>query len=145
MTITDVQGQTIIGTVEKVYSTRFEGKAKYESRPLTFCGSGGSWGNVILKKGERALVFLSFLNGSNMYYQDHWRGHFSIVEKDKEFFAVANWHMLEEKDAACVQLRQASFLLDPNIPWRVAIPYPIFENELLKELSEIENDTREVT
>ncbi|GGZ07600.1 hypothetical protein ACFFTM_03865 [Pseudoduganella plicata] len=136
MTITAQGQQQYLGTVERVYSRRFEGPEAYASGTLRFVGAPGTWGNQTLADGERALVFVRWLPHSGRYYQDHWHGHFTIVEVNGVACAVANWHLLRstERTWGPEWLRNAAFLPDENKPWQVAIPFALLERHLIEEL-----------
>jgi hypothetical protein len=139
MTARSLGQQQYIGTVEEVYSRRFEGPARYDAGPLSFVGSTSAWGNVPLADGERALVFINYLPHSGRYYQDHWHGHFSLLERAGQLSAVANWHLLlpEQQSWGPAYLREAAFLLDENKPGKVAMPFALLEKHLLDELGKL--------
>lgn len=136
MTVKALGQQKYVGTVEKVYSRRFEGPNPYDSGPLSFVGSTGSWGNQPLRDGERALVFMGYITYSQRYYQEHWQGHFSVIAEDSELLAVANWHLLspEVKAWGPDYLRKSAFLLDNDKPGHVAMPFNLLERHLIEEL-----------
>lgn len=136
MTVQALGQQQYVGVVEKVYSRRFEGPSAYDSGPLHFVGSTGSWGNQTLANGERALVFLSYLHHSSRYYQSHWQGHFSVLAKEGNLLAVANWRLLDAsaRPWGPAYLRDSAFLLDEEQAWRVAMPFSLLERHLIEEI-----------
>ncbi|WP_437984114.1 hypothetical protein [Sorangium sp. So ce117] len=126
--------QQYTGFVEKVFSRRFEGPKRYGDGLLEFVGSPGHWGQVTLKDGERAIVFVRYLTHSDRYYQDHWRGHLTIVEGGD--IAVANWPLLKEGGVWEPEyLRSAARLLEPSNPGKVALPYKLLEQHLHEEIA----------
>jgi len=139
MTVAAQGQQQYLGTVERVYSRRFEGPEPYASGPLRFVGAPGSWGNQTLADGERALVFVRWLPHSGRYYQEHWHGHFTIVEMNDVAYAVANWHLLQstERTWGPGWLRDAAFLPDEKKPWQVALPFALLERHLIEELGHL--------
>jgi pimeloyl-[acyl-carrier protein] methyl ester esterase len=134
MSVLQVDGQTIVGQVERVSSRRFEGPTPYDAGPLTFIGAAGSWGNVCLQAGERALVFLAFLPHAGRVYQGHWRAHFSMAEIDGNAVAIAHWDLTAPNADHADPLHAAAFLPDPARPARVAIPWRVVEDQLVQEL-----------
>lgn len=136
MNVTESGAQEYIGNVHKVYSRRFEGPVAYDAEPLNFVGSLGIFGNVTLKHDERALVFLRFIKESARYYQDPFRGHFSIAPLDGNLFAIANWALLDERGEKWgpEYLRNEAFIVHPEKPWQVALPFPLLERHLNEEL-----------
>lgn len=144
MRVSDLGNQEYMGRVEKVYSRRFEGPQRYEDFPLKFVGSSGSWGNVTLNEGELALVFISYVRGSNRYYQRHWRGHFTLQEQNNLLYAVANWNLLEHgrQSWGPDYLADSAFVLDPAKTSQVAMPFAQLEIHLLDELSHVVQSQR---
>ncbi len=136
MSVSESGPQEYVGVVQKVYSRRFEGPVTYDAGPLAFVGSPGTFGNVTLKNGENALVFLRFSAGSGRYYQDPMRGHFSITSHDGRLFAVANWALLDPRSGEWepAYLRKEAFILDAEKPWQVAMPFSLLEQHLHEEL-----------
>lgn len=136
MSITARSAQEYVGTVQKVYSRRFEGPIAYDAGPLHFVGPPGTFGNVILKNEERALVFLRYIKGSERYYQDAMHGHFSVIGCDERLLAIANWALLDERGEkwAPEYLRNAAFIVDSENPWQVALPYSLLEKHVNEEL-----------
>jgi hypothetical protein len=136
MCVSESGPQEYVGVVQKVYSRRHEGPVAYDAGSLAFVGSPGTFGNVSLKNGERALVFLRFISGSSRYYQDPMRGHFSITSRDGRLFAVANWGLLDPRSEEWepAYLRKEAFVVDHEKPWQVAMPFSLLERHLLEEL-----------
>lgn len=130
MTIRQVSGQTIVGAVERVYATRFS-KVGYP-KTMSFVGSMGSWGNVTLQQGERALVFVCYQEPR--FYQCHWHGHLSVETINGAPHAIANWDLLSAARWGPDALYEAAFLVDPRSPMKVAMPYALLEQHLLRAL-----------
>ena len=136
MTVAYKGAQTYTGHVQKVYSRRFEGPSAYDAGPLEFAGAPGTFGDVTLKDGETALVFLRFISKSARYYQAPWHGHFSVVHRDGALLAIANWALLDARGSEWGPdyLRKGAFMVDPEKPWRVAMPFALLEQHLTEEL-----------
>lgn len=127
MTINEASGQNVIGTIERIYSSKFSGPDGY-TQSINFVGSAGSWGNVTLKQGERALVFMCY--AKPRFYQCHWQGHFSIQCIEGVPHAIANWGLLSGAKWEPAELYAAAFLPNQSSPLRVAIPFQLLEKHL---------------
>ncbi|MDD2468368.1 MAG: hypothetical protein PHI97_30680 [Desulfobulbus sp.] len=134
LTVEEIQGQEILGKIEKIYSTRFEGPIKYSTGNIRFVGSAGNWGDVTLQLGEQALVFIEYIPHSERYYQCYHHGHLSVVEVQGIQHAVANWDILSYGPWEPNFLYESAFLLDPAVLWKVAMPYHLIEKYLQDEL-----------
>lgn len=137
MCVTDNGQQQYTGKLQRVYSRRFEGPQKYDLGVLQFVGAPGSWGNITLKDGELALVFICYLPHSQRYYQHHWHGHFTLFEINRQLHAIANWPLLQNGYSSWgpEYLRRSAFIPDLTKPWQVAMPFDLLETHLIEELS----------
>lgn len=143
MSVTDIGAQEYVGNVQKVYSRRFEGPTAYDAGPLSFVGSPGTFGTVTLKHNERALVFLRYIQHSGRYYQDPMRGHFTVTSRDGHDLAIANWALLDARGEQWEPeyLRKEAFILEPEKPWQVALPFSLLEQHLNEELKLLNGET----
>lgn len=130
----EVSGQDVKARIEKVYSRRFTDSQKYMTQTIEFVGSAGNWGNVTLKEGETALVFISYSTHSLRYYQRYWHGHFTIETIDHVECAIAHWtlmsHSREPQDLA-----NSMFLPNPQKTNQVAMPFDLLEKLLIETLT----------
>jgi hypothetical protein len=134
--------QSFTCNAEKIYSRRFEGAVPYTTEDFLLSGASPAWGNVTLEDGERALVFVSRFKNEERYYQQLWRGHFTVKAINGQPHAIANWHLLLEKECGLWQpeyLRRSAFLPDASKPSQVAMPYSLLERHLLEELALVDS------
>jgi hypothetical protein len=138
MTVKYEGAQQYTGYIHQVYSRRFEQSNQYDSEIISFVGAPNHWGATILKDGEKALVFVKYLTGSERYYQHHWQSHFTVVDHNGTLCAIANWQLLQEHSTWEPQyLRESAFLLDPSRLWQVTMPYSLIERHLYEELAHL--------
>jgi hypothetical protein len=138
MTVKDEGAQQYTGYIHQVYARRFDRSHQYDAGTISFVGSAGNWGNITLKDREKALVFITYLTGSERYYQGYHQSHFTVTEHQGTLCAIANWQLLREHSTwEPKYLREAAFLLDPTRQWQVAMPYSLLERHLYEELARL--------
>ena len=116
--------QTFRGIVEYIYTAKNGVDPKMLGKEIEFIGSPNCWGNMILKQGETAYVFVSKIG--KKLYQDSWRGHLVIEEIDGQQFAIfqAKEMWLSEDYP---QLIKENSRQDPKRPFASAIRLQAFE------------------
>jgi hypothetical protein len=130
-----VESQEVKARILKVYKAQNEGPARYSSGEISFTGTPGSWGNPTLHPNDKAVAFIGYHAHSKRYLQHAWLAHFLIINQDDQEYALATWNINNtnwwpsEFHAQCI-------VPDTSKPWRVAIPFPLFENHLITVASE---------
>ena len=120
--------QVLRAKVERIYSVRRGIDLKCLEKEIEFVRSPGSWGDVALEVGERALVFISIV--SDKYYEDAWRGHMIVEEKNGNLFAIYQHKELWLCEDVPEMIRACSEQ-DTKRPFATAIRFEVLEDYLI--------------
>lgn len=127
--------QVLKARVEKVYSARHGVEHGFLSREIEFVCSPGTWGNVSLVVGERAILFISKTH--NVLYENSWRGHMVVEEIDAVQYAIFPHKELWLSEEVPLEIRSGA-RQDPNRSYATAICLDVVECYLLKLIGRAE-------
>lgn len=125
--IESLGSQMLRAELEHIYSAS-HGMGNYEiGTEFEFVRSPGHWGDVPLKIGDRAFLFVGFVSGH--LYEDAWRGHMVIEKIDGEPHAIFQFKELWLSQDVPSLIRENS-RQDPKRPYASAIRFDVIESYL---------------
>jgi hypothetical protein len=129
-----VDRQNISARIVQAYTSNHHGPESNYQRNISFVGAAGTWGDVTLVEGEKALAFVCYLESSKRYYQYHWRAHFPISNLNGVEYAMANWNH-NGQTWWPEQFRE--LIITPNVvePWKTGVPFALLEEQLKYAIS----------
>ncbi|WP_374349119.1 hypothetical protein [Chitinimonas sp.] len=130
-----IERQLASARVLKAYTSRHEGLPKYSSGEMTFVGTPGSWGNPTLSANDKAVAFIGYIESAQGYYQHHWLAHFLVIVHGGQEYALATWNT-HARNWWPASFHDQCIIPDSSRPWRVGIPFSLFEKHLLQLIDE---------
>lgn len=130
-----IHRQAASARILRAYTNRHEGPVKYSTGNISFVGTPGHWGNPTLSTNDKALAFIGYNEYSERYYQHHWFAHFTVFEQSGIEYALVTWNINGSNWWPEV-FHDQCLVPDETKPWRVAVPYALLEEHLLKVASE---------
>lgn len=119
--------QLLVGSVEDIYSARKGIKWSDLGSEIEFICSPGTWGDVALVVGDRAILFVSLISGK--LYEDAWRGHMLIEEIEKDNYVIFPHRELWLNEDVPAEIR-AGAREDPRRPYATAIRFDAMDSYL---------------
>ena len=118
--------------VERIYTCRKGITPEHLGSEIEFYSGPASWGNVPLRVGERALLFVRNLSGILNEYP--WRGHMVLEETDGELYASLQFPEVWLREDVPTSVRQAARPHPAKGNWSI-VRFDTLE-EYLRELIE---------
>ncbi|APC15421.1 hypothetical protein BLL42_06655 [Pseudomonas frederiksbergensis] len=127
--------QILRAKVERIYTTGKGIDSASLGSEIEFVRSGGSWGDVALAVGDKALLFVKLISGK--LYEDAWHGHMVVEEIEGDLYAIFQHKELWLSEDVPSSIRECS-RQDPKRPYATAIRFDIMETYLLSLIEGIE-------
>jgi hypothetical protein len=120
--------QVLRAKIERIYSTGKGIVYGFLNSEVEFVRSGGTWGDVALKVGEQALLFVASVSGK--LYEDVWHGHMVVEDIEGSLYAIYPRKELWLSEDIPTLIRVAS-RQDPKRSYATAIRFDVMEEYLI--------------
>jgi len=127
--------QTYRAFVEKIYRARHGIKIDFLGKEIEFIGSCGSWGDVPLAVGERAIVFMSEI--FEKLYEHSYHGHILLEEINGELYGIEFIRKMWLNKSTPSVLRESA-RQDPKRPYCSAVRFDVLEGYLVDLIKKVE-------
>jgi hypothetical protein len=120
--------QVLRAKIGRIYSTGEGIVRSFLNSEVEFIRSGGAWGDVALKVGEQALLFVKSISGK--LYEDPRHGHMAVEDIEGDLYAIYPRKELWLSDDVPTLIRGSS-RQDPKRLYATAIRFDVMEEYLL--------------
>src|SRR5450830_1267092 len=127
--------QVLRAEVERIYTSRKGIDDTSLGSEIEFVRSGGTWGDVALIVGDRAILFVKSISGE--LYEDAWRGHMVVEDIEGAPYAIFHHKELWLGEGVPSSIRAHS-RQDPKRSYATAIRFDVMEAYLLSLIEKIE-------
>ena len=127
--------QVLRAKVERIYTSRKGIDDASLGSEIEFVRSGGTWGDVVLIVGDRAILFVKSISGE--LYEDAWRGHMVVEDIEGAPYAIFHHKELWLGEGVPSSIRAHS-RQDPKRSYATAIRFDVMEAYLLSLIEKIE-------